>query len=177
MTEKNLPPVEYLRKRLRYEPETGKLFWLDCEEMSKSWRTRWSEKEAFTSLDSHGYFQGKIHNTNIMAHRAIWAIYHGQWPEDCIDHINGIRVDNKIENLRVVTKQENKKNAAMRSDNTSGITGVYWYKSKQKWRAQIKTKGVFKSLGFFVTIEDAAAARIEAASKYGFSKRHGEKAE
>lgn len=59
---KVLPSAEYLRKRLRYEPETGKLFWLDYEGMPQRWRTRWVGKEAFTHVKSHGYRVGRIDN-------------------------------------------------------------------------------------------------------------------
>lgn len=174
---KSLPSIDYLRKRLRYEPETGKLFWLDYEGMPIQWRARWVGKEAFTSTLSTGYRQGSIDDAMFLAHRVVWAIHHGEWPDDQIDHINGVTVDNRIVNLRVVSISENQRNASRRSDNTSGITGVRWHKAAGKWQAQITVNNRSKYLGLFNTLEEAAAARKEASAKYGFTERHGTKAE
>lgn len=173
---KSLPSVDYLRKRLRYEPETGKLFWLDYEGMPKRWRTRYSGKEAFTS-NADGYRQGKIDGVRFLAHRVVWAIHHGEWPNDQIDHINGVKDNNRVSNLRVVSNTENHRNKTMRSDNTSGTTGVYWRKSCRKWTASIMVDSRHKYLGYFDTIEEAAAARKEASAKYGFTERHGTRVE
>lgn len=173
MTDKNLPSIDYLHKRLRYEPETGKLFWRDCEEMPKKWRTRYAGNEAFTSANGHGYRKGSIYGVMFQAHRVIWAIHYGEWPSDQIDHINGVRNDNRISNLRVVTNQENGRNSSMRSDNTSGVCGVCWHKASGKWHAHIMVDGRSKHLGLFPTIAAAAAARAEASRRYGFTDRHG----
>jgi hypothetical protein len=174
---KSLPSIDYLRKRLRYEPETGKLFWLDYEGMPTKWRTRYAGKEAFTSDDGKGYLLGGIEDRLFRAHRVAWALYTGEWPTDQIDHINGVRDDNRISNLRVVSNQENLKNASMRRNNTSGVTGVCWHKLQRKWVAQIKINGRRLNLGLFDTIEEAAAVRKEASIKYGYTERHGTKAE
>ena len=173
MTDKDLPSIEYLHKRLRYEPETGKLFWRDCDEMSKSWRTRWAGNEAFTCANSCGYRQGRIDGVSFTAHRVMWAIHYGEWPSDQIDHINGVRTDNSISNLRVVTNQENGRNKSMRSDNTSGVCGVCWHKGVGKWQARIMIDGRSKHLGFFITFDAAVAARAEASRRCGFTDRHG----
>ena len=173
MRETNTLPIEYLRERLRYEPDTGRLFWLDYEDMSKSWRTRWAGKDAFTTVNSEGYHIGTIDRVPLRAHRVIWALANSEWPTNQIDHINNIKTDNRITNLRVVTNQENNRNMPMRCNNTSGVTGVNWHKPLHKWRAQIKIDGRTKHLGYFETLEEAAEARKEASKKYGFSERHG----
>ena len=172
MTTKELPAVDYLRKRLRYEPETGKLFWLDCDDMPNSWRLRFAGKEAFTSVCG-GYRTGSIKYLGFRAHRVAWAIHYGEWPSNQIDHINGVRIDNRIENLRVVTSQENMRNIKMFNTNTSGVTGVSWVKAREKWMAMISVEGRNKNLGYFQSIDDAKAARAEASTRYGFTKRHG----
>lgn len=172
MTYKSLPPVDYLRKRLRYEPETGKLFWLDSDDMSNRWRAQFSGKEAFTSV-CLGYHTGSIDDATFKAHRVAWAIYHGDWPNGQIDHQNGVRTDNRIENLRLVTPQENMRNRTINRNNTSGICGVSWAKSEEKWKAQIKVGGKIIHLGYFQNIDDAKAARDAASAHYGFSSRHG----
>ena len=173
MTDKNLPSVEYLRKRLRYEPETGKLFWLDCEDMPKNWRTRWAGEEAFTTVVNNGYRNGAISSVKFYAHRLIWGLHYGESPTGHIDHINGIKYDNRISNLRVVTHQENMKNQSMYVNNTSGVCGVYLYKPTGKWKAQIKIDGRNRSLGCYTTIEAAIEARVKASRQHGYTDRHG----
>ena len=174
---KSLPSIDYLRKRLRYEPETGKLFWMDYDGMPKWWLTRYAGKEAFIDRSNYGYLLGSIDGQCYPAHRVIWSLYYGEKPSDCIDHINGTPDDNRIVNLRVVSHQENLKNCSMQSNNTSGITGVHWHKAGNKWQAQIMGNGRRITLGSFDSIEEAAVARKEAATKYGFTERHGTKAE
>jgi hypothetical protein len=173
---KSLPSVDYLRKRLRYEPETGKLFWLDYEGMPNNWRARFVGKEALTSY-SNGYLLGGIGGVLFLAHRVAYAIHHGKWPDDQIDHINGVRDDNRINNLRVVNQQENLRNSNMKRNNTSGITGVVFSKPRGKWLARIGVGYRRIHIGYFDTLEEAAAARKEAATKHGFTERHGTKAE
>lgn len=170
---KPLPPIDYLHQRLRYEPDTGKLFWLDYEGMPQNWRVRYAGKEAFAIVHSSGYLTGKIDGSIYKAHRVAWAIYHGEEPTDQIDHINGIKADNCISNLRVVTNQENHRNSPRLRNNTSGVTGVSWNKKKQKWQALVMVNGRHKYLGCFDILEEAAIARAEASRLYGFSERHG----
>ena len=172
MTDKDLPTIEYLHKRLRYEPETGKLFWRDCEEMSKQWRARYAGKEAFTSNDG-SYYLGAINGKMLRTHRVAWALYCGKWPQKHIDHINGIRTDNRIQNLRDVARKENSRNQSMRRNNTSGVCGVRWYRPTGKWIASIMVDGHAKHLGYFSTLEGAATARAEASRQHGFTDRHG----
>jgi hypothetical protein len=170
---KPLPSIEYLRQRLRYEPDTGKLFWLDYEGMPNNWRARFAGKEAFTYLGVGGYYQGSVGGALYHAHRVIWAIYHGKWPTHHIDHINGVGADNRIVNLRDVTRQENMKNMKMPKNNTSSVTGVVWDKAAHKWKVQIQVDNRTLHLGRFSTFEEAAEARKTAAKKYGFTERHG----
>ena len=173
MTDNNLPSIEYLHKRILCDAEKGKWFWRDCEDMPISWRSRLSGTEAFTTVDRKGYLRGTIKCKNLFSHRVIWSMHYGDWPAGQIDHINGIRTDNRITNLRVVTNQENAKNMAMKKSNKSGVTGVYWNKKAKKWRAAIMIAGKDHHLGFFSNIEDAAAVRLAALAQYGFGIRHG----
>jgi hypothetical protein len=173
MRETRTLPIDYLRKRLRYEPDTGKLFWLDYEGMPQKWRTRYVGKEALASLSRKGYKKGKIGGVDCYAHRVAYALHHTEWPSDQIDHVNGVKTDNRIINLRVVTNQENNRNVPMRRNNSSGVTGVCWDKRVSKWRANVVVGGKFKHLGYFDTVEEAAAVRKAASEKYGFTERHG----
>jgi hypothetical protein len=77
----------------------------------------------------------------------------------CVDHINNIRLDNRLKNLRFVTNQENNMNALIRKNNTSKIKGVYFNKACNKWRAHIKINGKQIHLGLFQNIEDAKEVR------------------
>ena len=94
---------------------------------------------------------------------------------DCITkrHINHIRDDNRLSNLRFVTKSDNNRNKSRSSNNTSGVTGVRYRKDKRKYVAQIKVDGLIIQLGSFVTLEEAAKVRKAAEIKYKFNVGHG----
>ena len=83
-----------------------------------------------------------------------------------IDHINRDPLDNRRDNLRIVTQQENNMNLSMRKTNKSGIAGVYWYKNRNKWVAEIRYKYKKIHLGYFDNLEAAAKVREEAEIKY-----------
>lgn len=179
MSKKQLPTPELLRKLLRYDPATGKLFWrvrtLDVCSSEKSMRafnSRYAGKEAFTALRS-GYPSGSILGKTYLAHRVIWAMETGEWPKYQIDHINHDRADNRMSNLRDVTAQENFRNLSMFSNNTSGTTGVYWNKQYKKWHATIRRMGSTENLGLFSDIDEAIEARKMADKRYGFHENHG----
>ena len=173
MAKKQLPSIEYLRQRLRYEPETGKLYWRDDETMPRHWRTRYVGREALTADNGKGYKTGLVNGKALQSHRVAWAIYYGRWPDEVIDHINHNPADNRIVNLRETTVAGNMRNQAKRKNNTSGITGVYWYDRHQKWMASIRAGGAIKHIGYFASIEDAVAARKAAEAQYGFHANHG----
>lgn len=163
MTEKTLPTPEELRKRLRYDPETGKLYWLRgvCEIV-----------EAFTTRDRGGYLKSRINGRHVYAHRAIWALVRGEWPPHEVDHINGVRDDNRLVNLRCVSHAENTRNRARSSNNTTGRTGVRLQKKTGRWEARIKVDGRYIHLGTFQRIEDAVKAREKAEIRHGFHPNH-----
>ena len=165
--------IDYLRQRLRYEPETGKLYWLDYEGVTNKWRVRFAGKEAFIFQRPNGYKQGQLDGLNILAHRAAWALHYAGWPDEQIDHINGIRDDNRIANLRAVSSKDNNRNRKRGVHNTSGAMGVHWDKGRKKWLSFITEDNRFKNLGRFDTIEEATKARKEAEVKYGFHENHG----
>lgn len=166
-----------LKALLRYEPETGKLFWRErTPEMFKggkhsTWNARFAGKEAGT-FDRLGYRSVRAFGKFYKAHRIVWKIVHGEWP-DTIDHIDGNPSNNRIENLRSVSQSENCKNSRMRTDNTSGVRGVHWDKQYQKWCAEIWLKGKKKFLGYFDDKSQAIAARKSAEKKHGFHPNHG----
>lgn len=173
MADRDLPSIEYLRQRLRYEPETGKLYWRDAPGLTRKWRNRFAGREAFTSNNGNGYRMGRLDYRAHLAHRVIWAMHHGAWPDGQIDHIDHDRMNNRIPNLRVVQHQENHRNTSHRKNNTSGVMGVSWYKAGDKWTAYIMVGGAKQHLGYFDNFDDAVAARKAAEARYGFHRNHG----
>lgn len=178
------PTPDLLRELLRYEPDTGKMFWRErplwmftAEHYGNDWNAKHKNKEAFITDTGQGYCCGKVYSKKLKAHRVIWAIHHGAWPDGEIDHINGVRNDNRIENLRVVTSAENNQNRPMPKNNTSSVMGVNWHKHKSKWIAQIQCNGKNIHLGYFDSLDDASAARADAEAKYGFHENHGRDAQ
>lgn len=172
--------VEMLHRLLRYEPETGKLFWrVRPEDMfektyhTKSWNTKYAGTEAFVRKHSCGYLHGSILGQQNYAHRVIWAMETGEWPEGEVDHEDHNKSNNRFGNLRDSTRTENSQNASIRLDNTSGVTGVCWYKPSKKWVAYICVSGKKMNLGYSETKEGAIAARLAANKKYNFHENHG----
>lgn len=153
--------IEHLKMKVLYSAGTGIMVW------SKS------GKRAFNSADANGYRKGQVMRKTLLAHRVAWAIYYGEWPEGEIDHINGDRADNRISNLRDVTKSENNKNAKRSRRNTTGHIGVYWESLRNKWRADITSGKKTVCLGRFDKKDDAIAARRAAEPQYGFHPNHG----
>lgn len=135
----------------------------------------WRESPAFNipentlagTLRKDGYIGIYINKKYHFAHRIIWEIHYGEIPEGLvIDHIDGDRSNNKIDNLRICTFQENHFNRGKQSNNKSGFKGVSWHKQKQKWVAQIKLDGRNKFLGFFTDPERAYQAYCEKALEH-----------
>lgn len=169
---------DIVRELLDYDPESGLLRWKKRdlkwfsggkhtpERRQKSWNSRCAGRIAFTSR-CYGYCSGRIFNVTFNAHRIIWLWMKGEWPE-FIDHVNGVRDDNRWENLRKVSRSENCMNTAMKRNNTSGYKGVHWHSSTQKWKAEIKDE----YLGVYLTKEEAYEAYCKRAIELGFTSRH-----
>lgn len=174
MAKKDLPDIETLRQLLTYDPKTGKLYWNKrtpelCKfakypkRSASFFNAKFFGKEA-GSLTHEGYISLTLYNNNINAHIICWAIYYGEIPNLTIDHINGIKSDNRIFNLRKATKSQQAKNRKVGCSNTSGVTGVY--KHKDKWRVRISCDGKKMHFGLFVNFEDAVKKRKEVELKY-----------
>ena len=177
---KELPSPELLRKLLRYEPETGKLFWkfrpremFVTKNIFGTWNTRWANAEAFTAVDGSGYKQGHAAGKHFRAHRVVWAVHFGRWPNHEIDHINGIKTDNRICNLRDVRHHDNMKNVSVPQASKSGHVGVRWVQEYRRWYAVIGNSGKRLYLGSFATKEGAIAARKQAEIEMGYHPNHG----
>jgi hypothetical protein len=156
-----------------YDPETGKLFWKSRDGGAPGWNGKYAGKEAFTSTNSYGYKQGSILGGVYRAHRVIWAMVNGEWPEADIDHINGNRTDNRIVNLRSVSRSENCMNSSLGKRNKSGVVGVCWSKREGKWKAQIQKDGKNIQIGHFSSFDEAVSARLKKQNELSFHKNHG----
>lgn len=181
MAKKPLPSPEVLRQLLRYEPETGKLFWKErgAEWFSAEWQRRqWNKRlagtEAFrTVYGPRGYLQGSIFNEMYMSHRIVYCMHFGDPGVLEIDHLDGNRTNNRIENLRAVSGMENAKNRGLGKNNTAGVLGLYYNKADRFWYARIRVARVDHYLGRFSDLEAATEARREAERRHGFHENHG----
>ena len=117
---------------------------------------------AFTTKTPRGYFQGKLFGKSLLAHRVVYVLAHGSWPQ-AVDHIDGNPQNNSPDNLRACTTQTNQFNTTRRTTNRSGFKGVY--KHGKSWVARICIDGVAKRLGAFPNPELAAKAYTDAAKE------------
>lgn len=170
---------DYVRECFDYNPDTGVLTWRarPVEHFKRHkefliWNKRFASKLPGCLNDS-GYLRVCINNKQYRAHWIIWLYVYGKFPTCYLDHINGIRSDNRLVNLREVSTVENSRNQRLSPKNTSGQTGVYFDKSRNKWFAFIHLNNRAKSLGRYEKFEDAVAARLAANKKYGFHPNHG----
>ena len=150
--------VDRLREVLAYDAESGVF----------RWKITLSNRAVAGSIAGviERYVRIQIDGRPYYAQRLAWLWTHGEWPPKGIDHRNRKRTNNAIGNLREADKQQNAANAKTPTHNTSGRVGVYWYKSRAKWRAGITIEGRQKSLGYFDRFEDAVKTRSIAERRY-----------
>jgi hypothetical protein len=113
-------------------------------------------------VGSHGYRRIRVDGREYLAHRLAWLYVYGYIPENNLDHINRVKDDNRIINLREVSPACNVRNTGNRCNNTSGVKGVSWIKGEKKWKANITDKGNKKHLGQYKDFADAVCARLAA---------------
>lgn len=126
-----------------------------------TWRVDRGKIKAGTvagTLDPNGYIIIYVNGKNYRAHRLAWLYLHGNEPKQFIDHINGIKSDNRICNLREATKSQNGMNTGPKKNNTSGFKGVSLCKQTGKWQSIITLDGKATRLGRFSKKEDAVKA-------------------
>ena len=150
----NTVNITHLRNSFTYFPETGELI-------------RNKNNKLVKSMDSYGYIQVSFCKKMYKSHRIIWAIVYGEFPKGQIDHINGIRHDNRIHNLRDVSQQQNSFNKKKKTKtNKSGYRGVCWNKKSKKWQSSISVDGKNIYLGVFESAEIAHQSYLDAKKIY-----------
>lgn len=188
-----LPTPAQLRDLIDYNPQTGEMTWKrrkpdmfaagepglrrarTPEHKCANWNAKNAGRPALASRDNkHGYLVGTIRQFRaapFKAHRVAWAIHYGVWPENDVDHINGITSDNRIANLRDVSHAVNMRNMKVRSDNTSGHAGISWFAQTSRWHVRVPRESGTDHVGFFLSLEEAVAARDAARAGMGYTKR------
>ena len=171
---------EIVREFLDYDHETGELTWRNrdrkwfkTDRAFSTWNSRYAGTSALAADNGQGYLRGQMLGKYLFAHRVAYAHSHGAWPEQEVDHINHNPSDNRICNLRECSHQDNNRNQSIRSDNSSGHTGVHWDKKGKHWQARITKNGRYVNLGCFETKGQAIRARAKASRELGFHTNHG----
>lgn len=166
--------LDLARRYVAYDPSTGRFTWLprDAEDFAgfrgpEARAARWNAEvagtEAFTSFTATGYRQGQVAGFKVSVHRLAFAMSAGRYPSETVDHINGDRADNRAANLREATRGEQSRNTASRRGSSSKHLGVSWDSRDRKWKAAIQSNGKKRTIGYFVSEEEAAAAYAKAA--------------
>lgn len=166
-----------LREFFAYNPRTGELryrprarHWFKSDRLWKAWNAQFSGK--IGTGFSNSYRLIAVNQRRYLAHRVIWAMMMGEWPQEEIDHINQDRSDNRWRNLRAATRSQNACNITMPSNNTSGVMGVHWWETGQLWQAYGDARR-HRIVKYAKTFEEAVALREEIKRQLGMTKHHG----
>lgn len=158
---------ERLKEVLHYDSGTGIFTWIK----KKKGRRVGAKKSKHGN--SRGYLLIGISGKNYAAHRLAWLYVHGKMPLAQIDHIDHVRSNNSIDNLREVTAKTNSRNSKIHINNKSGMSGVHWCKSKEKWAVTICGGGSKVWGGRFDDYFEAVCRRKSLELEYGFHETHG----
>lgn len=164
---------------LDYDPQTG-IFkfkprprsYFKSEGQYKIWHKRFCNKPIKTR-NQLGYIEFCLDYKLVKAHRIAWIYVYGETPDE-IDHINHVRDDNRILNLRNVSSLTNSRNRAIAKNNKSGVNGVNWYPKYGKWVARLGNFYGRTFLGYHDTVEQAAEAIASAKQRLGYHENHGD---
>ena len=168
-------PLEYIQSVLRIDRNSPSgLSWLPRQDMKFNFGDQSAgsvntyKKKNYSSWKVNVAFNGSSHS--LKCSRVIFLLEFGRLSENkIIDHIDGNPLNNKVENLRESTRNQNNQNSRRPKTNTSGHKGVYWDKKSGKWRVLIFANGKFHHFGFYEDKEEAIRVAIEARKKL-----HGE---
>lgn len=142
--------ADRLREVLDYNPETGEFRWRVTNSTKVPAGTRAGYRSA-----RDGYWRVQVDNRMFLSHRLAWLYVYGRWPEAEIDHINLIRDDNRLANLREASRAQNSRNLRAHRDNRAGLKGVSRDLRSGRYEAAIMAEGERRRLGWFATAEEA----------------------
>lgn len=151
---------DLVREILHYDSETGIFTWKSRK------RSGGVALGSVAGTIKDGYIRIKILNKAYRAHRLAWLYVHGEWPSSRLDHKNGIKNDNRLDNLRLCTHAENIWNSKIPITNTSGYKGVCFNIGHKKWQASVTVKGKRLNLGYFDDPSTAHQAYVSAAKSH-----------
>jgi hypothetical protein len=155
--------AQRLREVLHYNPESGIFTWIAHTVKAGKQGGRRAKIGCEAGNFSILYCRIRIDRVHYLGHRLAWLYVHGEWPKQSIDHINGVKSDNRIANLREATPRLNAQNIRRaHSDSTSKLLGAYWIPRLKMWGSHICNKGQMIWLGNHRTPEAAHAAYMEA---------------
>lgn len=165
---------DQLKDQLHYSPETGIFTWIWVNEYTYNVKVGDVAGSITTGPDNvAGYWRVMIKGKHHRAHRLAWLYMYGEFPKDQVDHINGIKDDNRIINLRAVDGLTNMKNKSKYKCNKSGFIGIGWHKRDKVWVSSIRVNTKLIHLGNFKKLSDAVKVRVEAEELHGFHINHG----
>lgn len=147
-------------KLFSYDKESGKLYW----KIKPNDRTHVGTECGH--IMNCGYKHISYKGKKYLAHRLIWFIQNAVWPEKQLDHINGLKLDNRLENLREVTNRMNANN--LKQHRQGHLVGSSFDKRRNKWQSYIKLDKVRKHLGYFQTQLEAHSTYINKCKELGF---------
>lgn len=154
---------EFVSSRVEYDPESGLLRWKAKpakSQLDHLWNDRYAGR-VIDRLCPNGYICVRFDGRRYPGHRIAWLLHYGEWPSRGLDHIDRVRTNNAIANLREATKVENGANRKISRNNTTGAKGVS--RRGNKWAARIWPRGKPIFLGIFESREEASTAYINAA--------------
>jgi HNH endonuclease/AP2 domain len=170
------PPKDIIRRidnDVEYYPSTGLIIWINPQS------SKLKPGDIAGNIKADGYisigFKSKSGGVyKILAHHIAYYKMRGKWPPREMDHKRGNRADNRWSKLRLAKHHQNISNQKLRINNTSGITGISWYKATNKWQVRIGHRYRTINVGYFSTLQEAIKARRQAEKKYfgKFRRRH-----
>ena len=170
-TDKHRITRRELKEWVRYDPLTGDMRRIR-KVVSKTGRFMTIDK-LITGTNNRGYRWVNLFGHMYLVHRLAFLYMTGKHPRGEVDHINGVRLDNRWVNLRDCDSAAQSRNQGVRSDSTSGVRGVTYSKHAHKWVARISQGGVRMSLGYFKSFDEAVAVRRAAEPRLGYHANHG----